>query len=141
METQRKHVWTDLFLSIDRETSISSTVSRERKEEMVTKFERWFFRPQVYGKFSVKNEEFSIEDLPANQFEDAVDFMIKYYAADETFMKAFQVPEQSLREFYRFVFKQRTTIVCFKKGCSDIVGINALSVRTKGIDTSFKVNL
>lgn len=107
---------------------------------MVTKFERLFFQQQVYSTFSVKNEEFSIEDLPEEKFEDAVEFMIKNYVAEETFMKAFKVPEESLREFYRFVFKQRTTIVCFKKGSSDIIGMNALSVKAKGVDTSFKVN-
>lgn len=106
---------------------------------MVTKFERLFFRSQVYSNFTAKNEEFRIEDLPEDKFDEAVDFMIKYYVAEETFMKAFSVNERSLRDFYLFVFKQRTAIVCFAKGSSDIIGINALSVRTKGIDTSFKV--
>lgn len=113
---------------------------------MVSKFERIFFTPLVYQTFTVRNkesgqdEEFVIQDLPDDLHEKAAEFMIQYYMRDETFQKAIQVSEDALREFYRFVFNQKVTIVCFKKGSREILGMNALSVKTKGIDTSFQVS-
>lgn len=112
---------------------------------MVTKFERIFFEPQVYATFAIKNpqshddEEFVIQDVPEDLFEEACEFMIKYYVREETFLNAIKVPESAMLEFYRFVFNQKTAIACFKKGSREFVGINALSVKTKGVDTSFKV--
>lgn len=106
---------------------------------MVTKFERTFFRPQIYKSFTAENEEFIIQDLPTGRIEEAAEFMIKFYATDETFMKAAKVSESLLKEFYRFVFNENCALGCFKKESNEMVGINALSVKTKGIDTSFKV--
>lgn len=106
---------------------------------MVTKFERGFFRPQVYKNFTAADEEFVIKDLSTDRIEEAADFMIKFYASDETFMKVIKVSENLLKQFYRFVFKENCAIGCFKKTTDEMIGINALSVKTKSIDTSFNV--
>jgi hypothetical protein len=114
---------------------------------MVSKFERIFFTPLVYQTFTIKDEEndrdeeFVIQDLPQDLYEQAATFMIEYYMKDETFQKAAQVSEDALKEFYRFVFEQKVSIVCFKKGTKEILGLNALSVKTKGVDTSFQVRI
>lgn len=108
---------------------------------MVTKFERFFFQPQVYKTFTSKdNEEFIIQDLPEDKFEEAAKFMIDYYSKEETFLKAIKVSEMVLKDFYLFILKQKCTIACFKKDSNELVGINALSVKTRGIDMSFMVN-
>lgn len=114
---------------------------------MVTKFERNFFVPRVYETFVLKNnetsedEEFVIQDLPLEMLEEASQFMISYYARDETFLTALKVPEVELQNFYRFVFQQKTAIACFTSKTHELIGINALIVKTKGIDASFKVTV
>lgn len=115
---------------------------------MVTRFERPTigFCPQVYSTFTLRNEqsqedeEYSIEDLPQDRIEEAAEFMIKYYTKDETFQRAIKVSEATLMAFYRFVLRQKVALACFKKQNRELVALNALSVKTKGIDTSFKVN-
>lgn len=111
---------------------------------MVTKFERLFFRPTVYKNFTFNNEEtgsqeYVIKDIPIERLEEATQFMIKYYFYEETFFRSIKVPEAAMADYYRFVFKQKTSIGCFNKASDEMVGINALTVRTKGFDTSFKV--
>lgn len=114
---------------------------------MVTKFERPVisFAPQVYSTFSSKNvetnedEEFYIQDLPGERFEEAAKFMVQHYTKEEPFQVAYNVPEDTLMDFYRTVFKQKVTLVCFKKGTDELVALNALSVKTKGKATIFKV--
>lgn len=108
---------------------------------MVTKFERTFFRPQIYKTFTNDDEEFIIQDLPTDRIQEAAEFMIEFYATGETFMKAIKVSESLMVEFFLFVFKENCALGCFKKESNEMVGISALSVKTKGIDTSFKVNL
>lgn len=114
---------------------------------MVTRFERpaIYFAPQIYSSFSLKNkttnedEEFYIKDMPEEKFEEAARFMVKYYTKDETFLNARKASEAALMNFYRFVFRQKVALACFKKSNDELVGINALSVKSKGIDTDFKV--
>jgi hypothetical protein len=136
----------DLFIISEQSGSVLFQQSPAAVEVMVSKFERIFFKPLVYHSFTLKNkesdcdEEFVVQDLPTELHEQAADFMIQYYMKDETFQKAFQVSQESLKEFYRFVFDQKVSIVCLKKGSTEIVGMNALSVKTKGVDTSFQVS-
>lgn len=109
---------------------------------MVSKFERFFFRPQVYKTFTTKdNEEFIIQDLPEDKFDEAARFMIEYYSREETFFNAMgnKVSESVLTDFYQFVFKQKCTIACIKKGTNELVGINVLSVKSRDVDTNTKV--
>lgn len=107
---------------------------------MVTKFERFFFQPKVYKTFTTRdNEEFIIQDLPEDKFDEAVKFMIEYYAKEETFLKASKVSEKVLMDFYQFILKQKCTIACIKKDTNELVGLNVLSVKSRGLDTNFKV--
>lgn len=114
---------------------------------MVTKFERSgiVFIPQVYHSFTIKNkdtdevEEYFVQDLPQEKVEEASEFMIENYVKHETFLKATKVPNAALMEFYRFVFQQKVSLACFKKDTGELVGLNALSVKSKGVDTNFRV--
>ena len=112
---------------------------------MVTRYERpgIHFQPKVYTTFSLKNgeseEDFYIQDLPQDQLDEAAEFMIAYYQKDETFQKAIKVSEVTLKDFYVFIFKQKVALACYKKGTNELVGVNALSVKSKGVDTNFKV--
>lgn len=127
--------------------SLQSSVYHLTDFEMVTKFERWglLFKPQVFNTFTVSNqnetEEFIIQDLPQDRIEEASNFMLEYYVKDETFQMATKVPKKALMDFYRFVFEQKVSLACFKKNSGELVGLNALTVKSKDVDTNFEVNL
>lgn len=115
---------------------------------MVTRFERpvVLFAPQVYSSFKLRNketdedDEFFIQDMPEDRFEEGARFMVKYYTKHETFLKAHPAPEEAFMDFYRFVFKQKIALACFRMDNNELVAINMLSVKSKGRDTSFKVS-
>lgn len=112
---------------------------------MVSKFERVLYTPLVYQTYFSKNdktgevEEFVFKDIVQENFEEASEFMLEYYAKDETFLNAIKISQVVLKEFYMYVFRQNSAVGCFKKGTNELVGVNALSVKTQGVDTSFKV--
>jgi hypothetical protein len=114
---------------------------------MVTKFERSgiLFKPQVFDSFIVSNngtdEEIVIQDLPQERVEEAAKFMLEYYVKEETFQKATKVSPEALMDFYRFVLRKKVSLACFKKNSGELIGLNALSVKSKGVDTNFKVTL
>ena len=130
---------------IEKIRSQADSVANQSQNKMVVKFERNFFVPQIYETFTLCLEEgeveFVIQDLPLEMFEKAADFMIKYYKEDETFSLALNVSEATLKEFYRFVLKEKTTVACLRANTREIVGLNVLSVKSKGVDTSFKVEI
>ena len=127
--------------------SLQSSVYHLTDFEMVTKFERWglLFKPQVFQTFNVSNkdetEEFIVQDLPQDRIEEASNFMLEYYIKDETFQMATKVSKKALMDFYRFVLEQKVSLACFKKNSGELVGLNALSVKSKDVDTNFEVNL
>jgi hypothetical protein len=116
---------------------------------MVFRYERPSigFEPQIYTTFIVKNketneeEEFIIQDLPKDRVEDGARFMIEFYTKDEIFQRSFKVSEVILMNFYRFILTQKVSLVCFKKGSNKILGLNALTVKSKDVDTNFKVTI
>lgn len=97
---------------------------------------------QVWHTFQSENsssgeiEEFIVQDLPQERFEDAIKFMLDHFLRDEPICKAKNViaDEDALRQicgFWRDVLQQNVTLGCFKKGCNELVGLNALCVITK----------
>jgi hypothetical protein len=99
----------------------------------------------MFDSFVVSNngsdEEFVVQDLPQDRVEEAAKFMLEYYVKDETFQKATKVSEETLTDFYRFVLRQKVSLACFKKNTGELIALNALSVKSKGVDTNFKVTL
>jgi UDP-glucose 4-epimerase len=98
--------------------------------------------PQIFGTFSVKSkksdevEEFYIQDLTENFFNDAVNFIVKNHARGAVFHKAAKtlVNEsgvQRVRDAYRNVFKEKISLICLKMGTNEIVGLNALTIKTR----------
>jgi hypothetical protein len=114
---------------------------------MVTKFERSgiLFKPQVYHSFTIKNKEtneveYFVQDLPQQKVEEASEFMFKHSAKYETFKRAMDAPKEALIKFYRFILSQKVSLACFKKDSGELVGLDILSVMSKGVETNFKVN-
>lgn len=115
----------------------------QRQSAMVTRFKRpeGLLYPQIYHTFIGKDVtgdcEFCVQDLTENKFNLAIEFMIKNQVRDEIFHKALNLYENenavnAARSFYRDVFKEKMSLVCFKLGSDEIVSVNAMFVQTKG---------
>lgn len=112
------------------------------------------------SKFSGKLVKYRIQDLPENRFHDAVQHMNEYYLVDEPLSKSIGkqrmwykfdlvelietilfslTPDGHLDENYiadyarlwRGAIAQKTTLVCFRDGYDEIVGLNVLLFNTK----------
>lgn len=98
--------------------------------------------PIIYGTFSVKVkdgdevEEFYIQDLTENFFDQAVDFIVANHARGAVFHRAAKTLAddsgiQRVREMYRNVFKEKISLICLKMDTNEVVGLNALGVKTR----------
>jgi ribosomal protein S18 acetylase RimI-like enzyme len=99
--------------------------------------------PQVYYTFKAKNKksdeivEYRVQDLPIEKYEEAVDFMVKYFLPDETFCASKGIPEKpsavkEFRDFWLASFYEKISIGCFKNdGSDELVGANVLLVSSK----------
>lgn len=98
--------------------------------------------PQIYSSFKVKVkdsndlEEFVIQDLTEEFFDDAVDFIVENHAKGAVFHKAANtlVGESGFKkvgESYRSGLKEKVSLICLKKGTREIAGLNVLVVKSK----------
>jgi len=114
--------------------------------------------PQTYSSFQVKVkdsdefEEFFIQDLTENYFDVAVDFIVENHARGAVFHRAANTlgdenGVQRVSKMYRNVFKEKISLICIKMGTNEVVGVNALTIKSKGElikpdtsgDTNFKL--
>jgi hypothetical protein len=98
--------------------------------------------PQVYSTFKVKakdseeEEEFMIQDLTENYFNDAVNIIVENHAKGAVFHNAAktlidEAGVQRVRELYRNVFKEKISLICINMANKEIAGVNALTVKTR----------
>lgn len=109
------------------------------------------FYPLVFDSFKVKvedsdeEEEFFIQDLTENFFEDALTIIVDNHAKGAVFHKAANTlsGENGLarvRDSYHNVFKEKISLVCLSGKTNEIVGVNALTHKTRLTLTEFKVS-
>lgn len=95
--------------------------------------------PKVWTTFLAKDldsdnlVEYRVQDLPEDRFEDTVKYLLENYLNDEPFTssKDLQDDPEALEEqknFWRNHFKSKTTLVCFKEGSDEIVGVNLTAI-------------
>lgn len=98
--------------------------------------------PLIYSTFTVKvrgsdvEEEYYIQDLTENFFDVAVDFIVANHARGAVFHRAANTlcddsGINRVREMYRNVFKEKISLICIKRVTNEVVGLNALHIRTK----------
>jgi hypothetical protein len=99
--------------------------------------------PTTYYTFTAKDKtgdnivEYRVQDLTEEYFEQAVDFMVKYFLPDETLCASKNVPEkpnaiESFRGFWWDMLRHKLSIACFRNdGSGELVGANILIVNTK----------
>lgn len=98
--------------------------------------------PQIYRTFEVKDEKrksivkYRVQDLPEDRYEEAANFIAQYFIPDETLCICHDTPSKpesvaAIRQHYFNVMKEKLSVVCFKEGSSEIVGIHVLVVSSK----------
>lgn len=96
--------------------------------------------PMVYSTFQLRSknsgelEEFLIQDLTENYFDEAVKIIVDNHAKEAVFHNAARTlsTESGIRrvnEMYLNVFKEKISLICLKIDTMEIVGINALTYR------------
>lgn len=109
-------------------------------------------KPQIWHSFRLKNsatdeiEEFVVQDLPREKHGEAVDHMLEHFLSDEPICKSKNVKNDAaaLKEIcslWRKVLEQNVVLACFKKNCSEIVGLNMVCVITKDDFKDFKLDV
>lgn len=99
-------------------------------------------KPQVWHKFKSNNfatdelEEFIVQDLPREKFDEALEHMLEHFLSDEPICKAKHVKSDAAAknevcDLWKRIFDQNVVLACFKKGCSEIIGLNMVCVITK----------
>lgn len=98
--------------------------------------------PQIYSRFKVKSkdgdneEEFYIQDLTENYFDQAVDFIVENHARGAVFHNACKTLHnedgiERVRKSYRKAFEERISLICIKTGSEEVVGLNALYLKSR----------
>lgn len=98
--------------------------------------------PQVWLKFQAKDlnsdnlVNYTVEDLPLDRYDEAIDYMFTHFLVDEPRYKAMGVStdEESaieIRKLFKIVLQQKMVVACFKEGSDEFVGLNMLAIVTK----------
>lgn len=115
---------------------------------MVEKFVRDISKtiyPQLYHEFQLKSDSseetsnFIVEDLPENKFNAVIEFLIANYKKSEDFGVKFNDKdsdgnEKHLRIFYREILDRKLSLVCTKMGSRDIIAVNLMLVKSRGVN-------
>lgn len=127
----------------------SRLLKLDRKTSLCPDFLKMFKRPgnldfpQVFYTFKAKDKnsddviEYRVQDLPEEFYDQAADFMVKYFLPDETFCSSRDIPNKPIateiiRQFWNETIKHKLSIACFRNdGSDELVGANVLTVSSK----------
>ena len=96
--------------------------------------------PQIWSKFQAKDADekvvtYQIQDLPEGRFHEAIYFMQRHHMESEVLrVKKIRDDAMSFREITETwwnCLRQNVSLVCFKEGDDQIVGLNILGIVTK----------
>lgn len=107
--------------------------------------------PQVYSRFKAKDlnsdclVEYYVRDLIEDDYEKAFKLVAKYLRPEETFQRAINVAgKDHLMDLLQISLKsaldEKVSIVCFNSESKDMVGLNALKIKTRGEKKTLQVN-
>lgn len=100
--------------------------------------------PQIYSTFMAKDRdsdelvEYRIQDIPEEDYERAVDFMLKNYIPDENLSVCRDIESDlaamtEMREFWTNKVNLKVSVACYKNNdeSNEIIGVNMLAVESK----------
>lgn len=108
--------------------------------------------PQVWHTFQSPNpqnhemEEFIVQDLPREKFNESLSFMLEHFFADEPICKSTNIENEAaalkqICDLWKKVLNQNIVLACFKQGCDEIIGLNMVCVITKEEFKKFKLEI
>lgn len=111
-----------------------------------------FVKPQVWHEFCLINhetnekEDFVVVDLQRENHTAALDHMLENFLSDEPICKSKDIMKNAealkiVSELWKSVMTQNVTVVCYKRNCSEIVGMNILGVMTKSDLKDLKLDI
>jgi RimJ/RimL family protein N-acetyltransferase len=109
-------------------------------------------KPREWHSFKTRNpktseiEEFIVQDLPRERFADSLNFMLEHFLPYEPICKIKSVTNDAdalkeICELWSNVLEQNVVIACFKKNCSELVGLNMVCVITRKDFEHFKLDV
>lgn len=101
--------------------------------------------PIIYSKFNIKGEEYRIEDIPEDRFEEACKFMLKHFVPYEPKLVSRNGKDDPLVledyfNMYMSGIKQKVSVACFKDKSNDFVAISILEVLGRN-DATFNLTV
>lgn len=98
--------------------------------------------PSVWYRFKAKDlnsdnlVEYRIQDLPIDRFDDAINHMISDFIPDEPMCETRDLANdidsvKSFEALWRELLEQHITLVCFREGSDEIVGLNMVGIVMK----------
>lgn len=108
--------------------------------------------PSVWLKFNAKDVytddsvEYTVQDLPENRFDEAINIMANSFLADAPLAKLRAATNdedyvQDIVCIWKDIVKQRMTNVCFKSGSDEIIGLNFNYVSSQDDDSGLGENV
>ncbi|XP_062533696.1 uncharacterized protein LOC134202697 [Armigeres subalbatus] len=106
--------------------------------------------PKIWHRFQAKSlridsysEWYTVQDLPKERFEDALRHMSSQFVRDEQMNKALRLKDDStameeIVQLWKDMLSERLSLVCFREGSDEIVGVNVLGVASKSIENKWK---
>lgn len=133
---------------------ISISVDCVKRLKMVTKFVRPkdSLFPLIYHTFKAKSldgdelVEYYIQDLTESHYEKAVELLIKNFMPEESFQMAINLAgtdyaAEVYKIYFTAAFQERCSLGCFVSGTHVLVGVDVMTVKSKGEEEEFKVRL
>lgn len=98
--------------------------------------------PQIYHRFQAKSRDshdvvnYVIKDVPADRYEEAIEFMLKFFVGDEMVCTVAglanrPVAVQEFRTLYKANFNLKLSIACFCETNDELVAVNILKVLSR----------
>lgn len=98
--------------------------------------------PSVWHRFQAKDLTsqqlvwYRVQDLPEDRFEDAIRHMCDYFARDELMNQAKGLAKDLVAmgdvvALWKAMLPDRMSLVCFREGSDEIVGVNILDVASR----------
>ncbi|XP_055684399.1 uncharacterized protein LOC129790736 [Lutzomyia longipalpis] len=107
--------------------------------------------PSIWRRFKAKDVNtgelvnYYVQDLPEDRYEEAVQLLVQHFLHDEPMCKAGGAADepQSIEGFsnaWRAILQDKISLVCFKEGSDEIVGVNVLKLCSKGVEEGIPEN-
>lgn len=106
--------------------------------------------PQTYYRFEASDPnsnnivKYHVQDLTEDDYDKALELIAKYLTPDETFQRAINLAGKDyltelLQLYFGSIFDEKVSIACFNSESNEMVGLNALTIKSRGVKETLQV--